>query len=40
MKDMKPFLTVDQQIELLETRNMSFLDRDEARRFLLVHNYY
>lgn len=40
MKDMKPFLTVDQQIELLETRNMSFLDRDGARRFLLVHNYY
>ena len=36
----KPFRTVDQQIEILRSRNMGFGDIDDAKRFLLRENYY
>lgn len=36
----KPFRTIDQQIDLLEKRGVSFIDRDEARQFLATHGYY
>ena len=40
MTDRKPFRTIDQQIELLEQRGMGFIDRDDASRFLMSHNYF
>ncbi len=36
----KPYLTVDQQIRLLESRHISFNNRPEAERFLTYQNYY
>lgn len=40
MKDKKPFLTIDEQIQRLRDRGMSFMNEGEAKSFLLVHNYY
>lgn len=36
----KPFKTVDEQIDLLESRNVIISDRKFARRFLLRNSYY
>lgn len=40
MEQSKPFLTIDEQISLLEGRGVVFHDRDAAARFLLAYNYY
>lgn len=36
----KPFKSVDDQIELLESRGVVFKDKQRAARFLLRENYY
>lgn len=36
----KPFKTIDQQIELLEKRNLKFKDKEKANEILLTNNYY
>lgn len=38
----KPFLTLDQQIELLKKRKLNILENqeEEVKRFLLNNNYY
>ena len=36
----KPFRTIDQQIDLLEKRNLKFKDKEKAREILLKNNYY
>ena len=36
----KPFKTIDQQIELLEKRNLKFKDKEKAKEILLRNNYY
>ena len=36
----KPFRTIDQQIYLLEKRNLKFKDKEKAREILLKNNYY
>lgn len=38
--DLKPFKTVDEQIEILVSRNLIVEGRGAARRFLLRNNYY
>lgn len=38
--DNKPFRTVDQQIEILQSRGMAFGDPEGAKKFLLRENYY
>lgn len=40
MRNPKPFKTVDEQIDLLESRGLAVLDRDAAAAFLLRENYY
>lgn len=37
---MKDFKTVDEQIELLKLRGLSFLDEAQAKKLLLNNNYY
>ena len=36
----KPFRTIEQQIDLLEKRNLKFKDKEKAREILLKNNYY
>ncbi|MDO5296386.1 MAG: Abi family protein [bacterium] len=36
----KPFLTIDEQIELLRSRGLTIDDENAAKRFLSEHNYY
>ncbi len=36
----KTFKTIDQQIELLEKRNLKFKDKEKAKEILLRNNYY
>lgn len=36
----KPFKTIDQQIEILEERNLKFKDKEKAKEILLTNNYY
>lgn len=41
MKKLKPFLTLDQQIEYLEkNKNIVFEDKKTAKRYLLDNNYF
>lgn len=37
---MKPFKTLDEQIEILEDRNLVFTNKEEAKDYLLHNNYY
>lgn len=37
---MKPFKTLDQQLKILEDRNLKFNDKKEAKQYLLEYNYY
>lgn len=37
---MKPFKTIDEQIEILRGRNLKFKNIDRAKRYLLDYNYY
>lgn len=37
---MKPFKTIDEQIEILKSRNLKFKNVDRAKRYLLDYNYY
>lgn len=37
---MKPFKSLDGQIELLEKRNLTFANKNEAKTYLLRNNYY
>lgn len=37
---MKPFKSLDEQIEILEYRNLLFTNKDEAKIYLLHNNYY
>lgn len=37
---MKPFKTLDEQINILKERNLTFNDENEAKRYLLNNNYY
>lgn len=37
---MKEFKTIEEQIELLKKRNISFLNENEAKKILLHNNYY
>ena len=39
-RDSKPFKTIEEQIEILERRGLSFADKDAALRFLQGQNYY
>ena len=36
----KPFRTVEEQTQILESRGLTFSDKDAAARFLLKENYY
>lgn len=36
----KEFKTIDQQIAILEKRKLTIADREKAKRFLLLNNYY
>ena len=36
----KPFKTIDEQIDLMKSRNLSFVNEDKAKRYLLCNNYY
>lgn len=36
----KPFTTLDDQVEILRSRNVYIGDESEAKRFLLMHGYY
>lgn len=36
----KPFKTVDEQVEILESRGITFVDKEDAAKFLLKENYY
>lgn len=40
MENQKPFLTVEEQVELLRSRGMGFRDEDEAKRILWQESYY
>ena len=40
MRQLKPALTIDEQIELLQSRHMEIADLQAARIFLLRTNYY
>ena len=37
---MKPFKTIDEQIEILKTRNLKINDEEKPKRYLLNNNYY
>lgn len=37
---MKPFLTIDDQLNLLTSRNLTIIDREAAGKYLLTNNYY
>lgn len=37
---MKPFKTIEEQIELLKSRNLKFKDENKAYEYLLHYNYY
>ncbi len=37
---MKPFKTIDEQYELLESRGLNFTNNEKSKRFLLNNNYY
>ena len=37
---MKEFKTIDEQIDLLKSRNVSFTNETEAKKILLNNNYY
>lgn len=37
---MKPFKTLDEQIEILKKRNLNFQDEEKAKKYLLNNNYY
>ena len=37
---MKPFKTLDQQLKILEDRNLKFKDKKAAKQYLLEYNYY
>lgn len=36
----KPFKTIDEQIELLKSRGLYFIDEGKSKKFLLCNNYY
>ena len=36
----KPFKTIDEQLDILENRNVKIPDREEAKQFLLKEGYY
>ncbi|QHF55452.1 MULTISPECIES: Abi family protein [Streptococcus] len=38
--DNKPFKTIDEQIEILKSRNLTFLHEPSARRILATVGYY
>lgn len=40
MRQPKPFRTIDQQLDILESRGVIIENREEAGRFLLSENYY
>lgn len=37
---MKPFKTIEEQFELLESRGLSFSNKEKSKKFLLYNNYY
>lgn len=37
---MKPFKTIDEQIEILKSRNLTINDNEKAKKYLLTNNYY
>lgn len=37
---MKPFKTIEEQFELLQSRGLTFTDKEKAEKFLLNNNYY
>lgn len=37
---MKPFKNLDEQIKILEKRNLKFLDKGKTKKYLLIYNYY
>ncbi|QIH77014.1 Abi family protein [Macrococcoides canis] len=37
---MRPFKSIDEQIEILESRGLLFKDKEKARSYLLRNNYY
>ena len=37
---MKPFKTIDEQIEILKNRNLMFLNENKARTILKNYSYY
>lgn len=37
---MKPFKTLEEQIEILKSRNLKFIEENEAKKYLLYNNYY
>lgn len=37
---MKPFLSINQQIKLLEDRGLLIKDIEQAKKYLLTQNYY
>ena len=37
---MKPFKTLEEQIEILKSRNLKFEDEEKAKFYLLHNNYY
>lgn len=38
--NMKPFKNLDEQIDILKSRNLKFKDEDSAKEYLLHYNYY
>ena len=38
--DRKPFTTLEQQIQLLKSRNLTFLDEEMALKALSTYGYY
>jgi len=38
--DLKPALTIDEQISLLKKRGMTFVNEQKAKLFLSENNYY
>ena len=37
---MKPFKNLDQQLKILEDRNLKFNNKKEAKQYLREYNYY
>ena len=37
---MKPFRTLDEQINILKNRNLNFKNENKAKEYLLKYNYY